>query len=535
MNITRKTNIKILFIVFLLAFILRVYRLSSVPPSLNWDEAASAYNAYTIRNWAKDEWGNTLPLVFKSFRDDKHPVHIYLTANTYIFLGVNDFTTRLPSAFIGSITVVFLYLLGKHLFKSKLAGLYSSILLCFSMYHVFYSRGLWEANFALGFLVIGLAVFYYALRKSKYKFFPWAYMFFGISLLSYHSAKIVVIGLVPLVTLFYIKDLLKVKRIFFISLATFSFFILIIILQPRLLGLARVDQTKFSNEDIQETTLFKNTNNEHLGYLEVTFDNYQKYFTNDYLFVNGDQSPRGFMSDRGMFTKTLGFLSVIGIIFLLKERKFKEVIILVSWVALAPIPGALSAQMPRATRAIFMLGGLQLLAGFGLYSMTQIVKHRYLKYSIAFVFLAFFFYESVGTINHYFNNFAGKNPHDWQYGMKEVVGFVKDNPKYRKVYMTKDRNQPYIFFLYYLKYDLNEFLNTVKYDMGESKSYNTVESFGIYNFGNWDEIGSEPINGYLYIVTPNKYEGLKHKRLFEVKKLIKYPNGEDAFYIVAVN
>jgi len=79
-----------------------VYKQDQSPPSLNWDEAAAAYNAYTISRWGKDEWGNKFPLVFTSFRDDKHPVHIYLTVPFVALLGNTDFAARLSGILASS-------------------------------------------------------------------------------------------------------------------------------------------------------------------------------------------------------------------------------------------------------------------------------------------------------------------------------------------------------------------------------------------------------------------------------------------------
>jgi hypothetical protein len=98
--------------------------------------------------------------------------------------------------------------------------------------------------------------------------------------------------------------------------------------------------------------------------------------------------------------------------------------------------------------------------------------------------------------------------------------------------MDKIRQQPYIFFLYYLKYPLPKFLETVKYDTTQAKSYNTVESFDKYNFGNWDPVESYPNYGTLYVITPSYYTGLRHLDRFRVNEEIKYPGGGDAFYIV---
>src|SRR5690554_2911343 len=258
-----KKYLYILIAIVIIAGILRVFKITSVPPSLNWDEAAAAYNAFTIKNWGKDEWGDTLPLVFTSFRDDKHPVHIYITSIFYLFLGVNDFTTRLPSAIFGSLTILFIYLLANKLFNNRLVAFLSAIFLALSVYHIHYSRGLWEANFALFFFIAGFALFFHGLERKNY-LLPLAFGFFGVSLLSYHSAKIVVFLFVPLLVLLYTKELFQLKKLSFISVGVFLFFIFLLVIEPRLLGLARANQTKFSSDLINETILFQNTGNEYL-------------------------------------------------------------------------------------------------------------------------------------------------------------------------------------------------------------------------------------------------------------------------------
>ena len=52
----------LLLFVLLLAGFLRFYRLGAVPISPDWDEAALGYNAYSIMQTGKDEFGKTLRL-----------------------------------------------------------------------------------------------------------------------------------------------------------------------------------------------------------------------------------------------------------------------------------------------------------------------------------------------------------------------------------------------------------------------------------------------------------------------------------------
>ena len=69
-----------LILILCLAAFLRFSALDRVPPSLNWDETAIAYNAYSILQTGKDEWGKSWPLLgFESFGEYKLPVFIYAT------------------------------------------------------------------------------------------------------------------------------------------------------------------------------------------------------------------------------------------------------------------------------------------------------------------------------------------------------------------------------------------------------------------------------------------------------------------------
>src|SRR3989344_1223720 len=90
----------VLFLIILLAFFLRIYKLGSVPPSLYWDEASLGYNAYSILKTARDEHGKFLPLTnFAAFGDYKPPGYIYAAVPSIAIFGLNEFAIRFPSAF----------------------------------------------------------------------------------------------------------------------------------------------------------------------------------------------------------------------------------------------------------------------------------------------------------------------------------------------------------------------------------------------------------------------------------------------------
>ena len=110
----KKNSLFLLIVV--LAIGLRFVVIGKVPPALNWDEISHGYNAYSLLKTGKDEWGVTLPTIFRAYGDYKLPVYIYLTAVSELIFGLNIFSVRLPSILAGVMTVVFTYLLAKKLF-----------------------------------------------------------------------------------------------------------------------------------------------------------------------------------------------------------------------------------------------------------------------------------------------------------------------------------------------------------------------------------------------------------------------------------
>src|SRR3989338_856566 len=113
-----------------LAGCLRFYRLSTIPVSLYWDEAASAYNAYSLAKTGKDEFGVKLQFLFRSFDDYKMPANIYLTALAVKIFGLNEFSARFTSALAGTLTVLATFFLVKQIFSSY-QGLFSVNLIAF--------------------------------------------------------------------------------------------------------------------------------------------------------------------------------------------------------------------------------------------------------------------------------------------------------------------------------------------------------------------------------------------------------------------
>jgi len=528
----------LLFLIVFLSAILRFYKLDAIPPALSWDEVANGYNAYTIANWGKDEWGKVFPLTFKSFEDDKHPVHIYLTALSVRLLGLSDFSTRFPASLFGVFNVVVIFFLARIIFDSSLMGLFSALFLAISPYNIQFSRFNHEANFALFFFMLGFLLFLKGIWENRI-FLPWGFLSFGISLLSYHPSKVVVPPLILLLIIFFFKDLLKIKKYFLMALLTLSLIFLMMIFDKALLGGARIKQTSINRDKIIKTTLFKKTNNEFLGRMEITFKQYLWHFDPRYLFVTGSSNSKFSIQTVGQFYKsdalflTIGFIGLVWGI-LLKSSLRKKLLILMIWALLSPLPSSLVEEAPHAARASFMMGSWLLISAYGFYLLVRLLRGKIMRATMLALGLTATFWLFKVYLIDFYTNYPREHGIDWQYGMKQIVEYVGEHNGYSYVYVTDIRFQPYIFFLYYLKTPLPEYLGTVNFTKDiEHRKYSLVSSFDKYHFGDWDPIESELTMGVLYAVTPSQYDGLRHRDAFDVKKIIYYPNGTTAFYLVS--
>ena len=86
----------LIFLILLLAFVVRFYKLGSFP-ALNADEAAIGYNAYSLLETGKDEHGNSWPIHFQSFNDFKPGLYFYLVLPFVRFFGLNEWAVALSN------------------------------------------------------------------------------------------------------------------------------------------------------------------------------------------------------------------------------------------------------------------------------------------------------------------------------------------------------------------------------------------------------------------------------------------------------
>lgn len=267
--ITKKVFLILLFLI-LIGGLTRFVGLEKNPPSLNIDEVSNGYDAYSILKTDKDQYGNFLPLSFKSLGDYKPPVFIYLLVPSVAVFGLNEFSVRFPSAFLGTLSIPLFYFLFLQISKSKRYALISTILLSISAWHIFISRVGWDYMTGLFMTMVGI----YSLFKMKEGRWYWALaasIFLALSVYSYQAPRL----FTPLFILFFIKvywnDLKNRKRKLTLFIITF----LIIIIPFIFSFLFGLDKTRaqmtFITKDIEfvRNIAFTPLNNEGMNRFNI--------------------------------------------------------------------------------------------------------------------------------------------------------------------------------------------------------------------------------------------------------------------------
>ena len=487
----------ILISILVLAAFLRLYNLGSFP-ALNADEAAIGYNAYSLLQTGKDEHGNSWPVHFQSFNDYKPGLYFYVVCPFVKLLGLNEWAVRLPSALFGIFTVLLVYLLVKELFKDEAFALTSSFFLSISPWHIHFSRGGWEVNAATFLMTLGFWLFIKSVKKPKLLIL--SSLFFVLSLYAYHASRIIAPLLVVGLVLIYRKQMLRnIKSVVIAGLVGLVLLLPLIkdftgsAVTSRVAGvglfadpgpLDRINEHRGEHADFQSLSA-KILHNKAISYSVAFVENWSEHYSGEFLFLSGDEIQRNKVPETGqMYLFDIIFV-LAGLVYITKKPKGWKPILL--WLVIAPFAAALTFQSPHALRAQNMVIPLVVISAYGAVSLSRwlykIVPKKLLLGLIFLPFVLIILWQFARYMDMYWTHMAPKYPFSSQYGVKELVLYVEERQDdYEKIFVANDYDQPYILFLFYLKYPPAMFQSNHSLTERDIFNFSTVELFDKYNF-----------------------------------------------------
>jgi 4-amino-4-deoxy-L-arabinose transferase-like glycosyltransferase len=407
----------LLAIIGLLAFVLRVYQLGSIPPGLYSDEVSIAVNAKSILLTGKDEWGKPFPVLFRAYGEYKLPVYIYLTAVLEKLLGYTDLAVRVPSAAAGTLAVIAAYML--IVGWGKKPALLTALFMTISPWHLQFSRGGFESSVAFS-LTLWAAVFFLK-GLVRHRYLAVAFVCAVTATQTYLSARVFVpLMAVMIVVIFWPKLRLSKKELF--SLAVFMFVIIAALFSTYI---SFESSIRFQSQSV--LTMGGNL-------LNNLTENLIKNFSFDFLFFHGDPNPRHGLLVMGELYYWQLPLIVIGGGYVFKKSK-ELFALLIAWLAIGSLPVALSSVSPHALRGLLMVFPWQAFSTFGAICLLKMKTTKWIVAPMVALFLIFY-------LHSYYVHIPSELGKAWGDGIKQAVIFADSSPVPR-VYVQEKILWPY--------------------------------------------------------------------------------------------
>jgi 4-amino-4-deoxy-L-arabinose transferase-like glycosyltransferase len=499
-----------------IAFMLRTVNLSTLPAGFFCDEAATGYNAYTLLTKGTDEYGKNFPLFFESFGNWRPAIPFYFTIPFVQLFGLTEFSTRLPSAIIGTLTVLTLFFLAKITTEKSSIGLLASGFLAISPWHIHFSRVGQENIYVPFFISLGITLFFYAEKKQTLLLWLATGFIFGLSLFTYYPAYFLAPFLFGSLLLVRQKNhILKNKRIW-LSFCIFILFLSLFLFQAKNTNIFnRAQQLKRYNEG-------KTVQNILIGSIST----YIGHFSPEFLFFKGDIGYHNHFltrySVKGMGQLYLFQLPLLFIgIFSLWKRNKSFLLILGILFFCYPVGSTLAPFAdgggPFATRSIIGVIPFTILSAIGAYTLITIWKSSWVR-TVIFFFLiiiielsaCFYIYEYFSRYNSYASSYWG-----WQFGAKETMHYLlSKQQEFDDIFLPDSFNGPDIFLKFY---DPKNSCST-KCRIGRPDKFHTANRKQLFAVAVDDERNSPELMSK-----------------FNIEKRIFYPNGIPAFIIGTIH
>jgi len=377
------------------------------------------------------------------------------------------------------------------------------------------------------FITCGAWFFLKSFKNIKYGYLFALSIF--ISLFSYQSSRI--FGLFFLgITLYYaIKRKLNWKILFVFIFLFVTFLATDLIYKPqRVANLLFYKNAGFSLK-IDELRGEGGTkylyNKLTVGIKDVVFE-YAKYFSPQFLSINGDENPRFGFPGQSLITIVEYFFFVVGLYFLFRNKeKWRYYILLL--LLISPLSAALSWALVSITRTFFILIPTLIITSYGAINLLKALngKTKILVFLAVVSFELFFlFYGWDFYLNHYSKR--ALIIRSWQCGYKELTNYIKDNyKKYDYFYITKENGEPYIFFLFYLKYPPKQYQSQAMLSGPDKYGFGQIEKFDKFTFNL-----NAPKDQKKIVIIGTPYEVSEDKKTKKIKI-----GTEDMFWINEIN
>lgn len=488
----------IIVLIMLVGMSIRLVNIGGMPNALNCDEASEGYEAYSIWKYGIDRNGNHLPVFLKSWGSGQNILLAWMMIPFIAMLGLNTIAIRLPMAILSCVTLVLFYFLLKKITNKKVA-IIGLAFLAICPWNIEKSRWALESNVFPDIILIATYLLVVGLN-DKNKFCYWiSFIVYGLSVYAYGTSYMFLpLFLIALLITLVIKKEIRWKK------ALGSLIVSTIVALPIILyvaiGVFDLPQINLPFMTIPKLTVNRYneiTSNSSNNFVKTCFFNFcgalkVLLFGNDGLDFNS-------IKPYGLFYPFSILFTFIGAWRFLKEDSdIKYNYIFNIWLIVSLL--LFFFVEPNINRINIIMFPMIIYTSIGIAFICEKSKTIVIILSITYAIFFILFVRAYFKQNY-------KNYFTFDIGLKEVIEYA--DSKDENVVITNRLKEPYIYVLFYTKYDSRDFVNTVKVK-DENVEYRQVESFGKYSFENLNGINDFKKNT-IYVIKKEQYEDLKSK------------------------
>jgi len=413
-NKTRKT----LLLLLALGFLLRAWGLDRIPPALNSDELLKAFDGASVYRAGMDHRGQRWPLFFQQSGEYSPPLYIYFAGWFSAPFGVNAYTTRLPSAIMGTLSILLTYLFVLE-FASADTALIAAALTASSPWNIHYSRIGWEAVMEAPVQLAAFWLFLRWTRTQRWRELAASCFVFALTVYTYPAARL----FIPLIMVGFVILYRRECREHLVHLII-GFFVFLAALLPYVLF------TFAHYNEMQARWKFLSVFQRDDGW-RLFFLHYLQHLSPSFLFWNGNPYSLHLMAG-GIALAVLFPFFLAGLYFLLNKRE-KPHLFLLLWLFAFAIPSSMTYDrydihsMPNPLRAICGLNLIEIVSAIGIVFLIKKIPHPvYRRWAITALTAAVLMNFSVTAYDYVFRYPISSAP-SWQYGLREAVEFMEKN------------------------------------------------------------------------------------------------------------
>lgn len=508
-----KYNI-ILYIILVVGFITRSVGININPKGLNVDEASSGYDAYSILEFGCDRNGNKFPVFLEAWGSGQNALYSYLMIPFIKLFGLNVITTRLPMVILGCISLIVWYNLLNEVKNKKFAiiGL-SFLVIC--PWNIMKSRWGLESNIFPDFVLYAIYFIVKFIKTNNVSKLYIASILLGISSYTYGTSYffLPIFCIIMYIYLLYtkkvnIKNVILSFSIIFIIALPIMLYIIINTFDLNQIDLGIITIPKLPVNRYEEQTSIFNGN-----ILTKSIKNFVKSLK--LLLTQDDGLSWNCIPGFGFFyIISIPFL-VYGIIYSIKNKeeiKKYESAIDIWFISSFLLMFVLNEV--NINRINVLIYPLIYYVINGIYIV--VAKRNIISNSIILiVYIAFFVMFMCSYIF-----LKPANNYTFVDNIKEVIEYV-EKVKDRKIYIEYAFKEPYIYVLYYTKYNTHDFIDSVQYIDNENLGkFDNIKSFGRYNFYIPDD--QEKYPDAVFVVKKKKNKQIDYTKYKKLKEFSEY-------------